>query len=69
MYIHDKHMDDVSVHTYIHIGIYRNFFVEMISVGLTSACPNYARQFAMPTCTLALKIHCMGLIAFLTPES
>ena len=34
-----KHVDDVSLHTYIHK--YSDFFVAMISVGLAQARPNY----------------------------
>ena len=38
MHLHDDHVDDVSLHTYIHK--YRVFLVVTISVGLTQACPN-----------------------------
>ena len=40
---HDEHVDDVSGHTYIptYICKYSDFLVEMISVGLASARPNY----------------------------
>ena len=38
-----KHVDDVSLHTYIHTYIhkYSDFLVTMISVGLAQARPNY----------------------------
>ena len=38
-----KHVDDVSLHTYIHTYIhkYSDFLVAMISVGLAQARPNY----------------------------
>ena len=41
--VHDEHMDDVSLHTYIHTHIHRygEFLVNTINVGLASAHPNY----------------------------
>ena len=34
------HVDDVLLHTHIHIHKYSDFLVCMIYVGITSACPN-----------------------------
>ena len=49
MRLHDKHVDDVSLHTYIDTYIHRYiqysfFLVDMISVGLAQARPNYANN-------------------------
>ena len=45
MRMHCKHMDDVSLHTYIHK--YSDFLVAIISVGLAQARPNYLLHLCM----------------------
>ena len=47
-----KHVDDVSLHTYIHK--YSDFLVAMISVGLAQARPNYNIMFDIVVVTAVL---------------